>query len=192
MLGRYESSYLTSACWSPTRPGVFFTTKMDGTLDIWDIFYKQNEPVFPTKIGESGLTTINVHGKGKLVAVGAVDGSVSLLELSDSLAFPQNGEKATITSIFERESKREKHLDQMRTKRAAGRGAAAAAAATGASSPTAAASSPTASAAASTAAFKSFDLAEVDISSIEAGMCPLFVSVCSHFLGQGSIDCIFE
>ncbi|EOD40976.1 hypothetical protein EMIHUDRAFT_221996 [Emiliania huxleyi CCMP1516] len=24
--------------------GVFATTKMDGTLDVWDYFYKQNEP----------------------------------------------------------------------------------------------------------------------------------------------------
>lgn len=50
VLNRYESSYVTAGCWSPTRPGVFFTAKMDGTMDIWDIFYKQNEPVFPTKV----------------------------------------------------------------------------------------------------------------------------------------------
>ena len=29
-------------CWSPTRPGVFFTTKDDGEMDIWDFAFKQN------------------------------------------------------------------------------------------------------------------------------------------------------
>lgn len=26
------------------RPGVFYTIKMDGCLDVWDYFYKQNDP----------------------------------------------------------------------------------------------------------------------------------------------------
>lgn len=122
MLNRYESTYLTATCWSTTRPGVFLTAKMDGTLDVWDIFYKQNEPVIPVKISDAGLSAVNVHGKGRLVAVGAVDGSVSLLELSDSLAVPQNNEKANMTAMFERESKREKHNDQLKTKRQAAGG----------------------------------------------------------------------
>jgi hypothetical protein len=29
-------TYLAGGCFSPTRPGVIFTAKMDGTLDIWD------------------------------------------------------------------------------------------------------------------------------------------------------------
>ena len=46
MTTKYHAAYLTDGCWSPTRPGVFFTTKMDGTLDIWDYFFKQNDPTF--------------------------------------------------------------------------------------------------------------------------------------------------
>ena len=38
-------TYLSSGCWSPIRPSVFFTTKMDGTLDVWDIIHKQSDPV---------------------------------------------------------------------------------------------------------------------------------------------------
>ena len=41
---RYHMSYLTDGCWSPVRPAVFYTTKMDGTLDIWDLIFKQNDP----------------------------------------------------------------------------------------------------------------------------------------------------
>lgn len=35
MTTKYHSSYLTAGCWSPTRPGVFFVTRMDGVVDIW-------------------------------------------------------------------------------------------------------------------------------------------------------------
>jgi dynein intermediate chain 2 len=122
VLNRYENTYLTSANWSTTRPGVFLATKLDGTLDVWDIFYRQDEPVLSTKIGDAGLTCVQVHGKGKLAAVGAVDGSISLLELSESLVQPQNNEKNLMTMMFERESKREKHNDQLRFKRNAAGG----------------------------------------------------------------------
>lgn len=41
---RQHSSYLTDGCWSHVRPAVYFTTKMDGTLDIWDLIFKHNDP----------------------------------------------------------------------------------------------------------------------------------------------------
>jgi len=47
---KYHATYLTGGTWSPTRPGVFFTTKMDGTLDIWDLFYKHNEPTLTVQV----------------------------------------------------------------------------------------------------------------------------------------------
>ena len=49
---KYHSTYLTGGTWSPTRPGVFFTTKMDGTLDVWDLFYKHNEPTLTVQVCE--------------------------------------------------------------------------------------------------------------------------------------------
>lgn len=42
-------SYMTSACWSQTRPGVFYTCKLDGTVDAWDLSFKQKEPVVTVK-----------------------------------------------------------------------------------------------------------------------------------------------
>lgn len=50
MTTKYDSAYLSAGCWSPTRPGVLFTTKVDGTLDVWDFFFKQNDPTFSTKV----------------------------------------------------------------------------------------------------------------------------------------------
>ncbi len=50
----WTSSYtenLTDGCWSPTRPSVFFTTRMDGCLDCWDILYQQRAPLLSIKVG---------------------------------------------------------------------------------------------------------------------------------------------
>ena len=30
-----------TGCWSPTRPGVFYTARQDGVLDVWDFYYRQ-------------------------------------------------------------------------------------------------------------------------------------------------------
>jgi dynein intermediate chain 2, axonemal len=118
MTTKYHSSYLTDGCWSPTRPGVFFTTKMDGTLDFWDFFYKQNDPTFqlqvavpfapltPPQVCDVPLHTLSVEANGKLIAVGAEDGSTMLFEICDGLAVLQQNEKTSISQMFERETKR--------------------------------------------------------------------------------------
>ena len=49
-LFRFHMAYLTDAQWSPVRPGVFFTTKMDGTLDVWDFIFKQNDPILNVQV----------------------------------------------------------------------------------------------------------------------------------------------
>lgn len=36
----YYSSYLTGGGWAPHRPGVFFLTRQDGALDVWDLYHK--------------------------------------------------------------------------------------------------------------------------------------------------------
>ena len=40
MQTRYHQAYLTDGCWSKTRAGVFFLTRMDGWLDVWDFYYR--------------------------------------------------------------------------------------------------------------------------------------------------------
>lgn len=115
MTTKYHSSYLTAGCWSPTRAGVFFVTRMDGVLDIWDYFYRQNEVAYSHKVCDSMLSSIAVQGTsaggGKLVAMGDVTGTISLLELCESLAVPQANERKAIDLMFEREMKQEKNLE---------------------------------------------------------------------------------
>jgi hypothetical protein len=53
-------SYLSNANWSPVRPGVFFTTKMDGTLDVWDFIFKQNDPILNIQVGTKSRFVFHV------------------------------------------------------------------------------------------------------------------------------------
>lgn len=50
MTTKYCKSYLTGGCWSPTRAGVFFTTRMDGVVDIWDYYHRQNAVAYSHKV----------------------------------------------------------------------------------------------------------------------------------------------
>jgi len=127
MTTRYHKTHLTGGTWSPTRPGVFFTTKMDGELDVWDYYYKQNDPTLTVQVADKCLTSVSPESNGRMLAVGAADASVTLLELCDGLCMMQTGEKAGITAMFERETKREKNLEarakelRLKAKRAEGK-----------------------------------------------------------------------
>jgi dynein intermediate chain 2 len=115
MTTQYAPSYLTAGCWSPTRAGVFFTCRMDGVVDVWDYFYTQSEVAYSHKVGDTPLSSIAIQGDksgGKLCAIGDDAGTVTLLELCDSLAVPQANEKSTLYSMFDRETKREQNLDK--------------------------------------------------------------------------------
>jgi dynein intermediate chain 2 len=111
MTTKYHASYLTDGCWSPTRPGVFFTTKMDGTVDIWDYFFKQGEPTLTLQVTDMPLHCLRCEEKGCLLATGAADGSTTLFEISNGLYATQPGEKQAISLMLDRESKREKNLE---------------------------------------------------------------------------------
>jgi len=110
MSSPYDPAYLTCGAWSPTRPGVFFTTKKDGVMDVWDYYFKQTEPVVAFKMGEQPLTTLGVQSLGRMIATGAQDGSCTVLQLCPSLAEPTSNEKPAITGMFDREMNREKNL----------------------------------------------------------------------------------
>lgn len=85
-------------------------------MNVWDFFHRQNEVAYTHKIGNVALLSIGIQGNsqgggGKLVAVGDVNGAVSLLEVCDSLAQPQHNEKVGMNNMLEREMRREKNLE---------------------------------------------------------------------------------
>ncbi|TPX36934.1 hypothetical protein SmJEL517_g00917 [Synchytrium microbalum] len=111
MSTKYSLSYMTDGCWSPARPSVFFTGKMDGTLDVWDYVFKQNDPTLTVQVCNAPIHSIKAQEHGKMVAVTARDGSTTILELSEGLSRIQNNEKAVFSAMLEREAKREKTLE---------------------------------------------------------------------------------
>jgi dynein intermediate chain 2 len=83
MQTRYHNSYLTDGCWSKTRAGLFFLTRMDGFLDVWDFFYRQNEVAYSQKISDAVLTSI--HVEGSMAAIGDAEGTTTILSLCPPL-----------------------------------------------------------------------------------------------------------
>lgn len=111
MWTKYHMAYLSDGAWSPVRPAVFFTTKMDGTLDIWDLVFKQCDPALSLKVCDDPLFCLRVQDTGCLIACGSELGTTTLLEVSSSLSTLQRNEKNIASSIFERETRREKILE---------------------------------------------------------------------------------
>jgi len=109
---KYHGQYLTGGTWSPTRPGVFFTTKMDGTLDVWDLFYKHNDPTLQVHVTDKPLTAFAMQEAGAMCAIGSQDGQAYVLQLSPGLVEMAQNEKPGINGMFEREFLREKNLDK--------------------------------------------------------------------------------
>lgn len=111
MTTSFDGAYLTGGCWCPSRPGLFYTCKNDGTLDAWDFFFRHNSPAFSTKVSDLGLTSIKVQQQGNMVAVGDAGGSVTVLGVSSALSDLQPNEKNTMFDMCERETKREKNIE---------------------------------------------------------------------------------
>lgn len=111
MSTKYDQCYLTSGCWSPTRAGVFYMTKISGVFEVWDLLYKQNEPTLSIPIGDAGLQCMKIEKEqGRLVTFGSADGSTALYEISTALTQTTSSEKTVIMGMLDRESNREKQL----------------------------------------------------------------------------------
>ena len=91
-------------------------TRKDGVLDVWDYFSKQSSTSFSYKVSDVALSSVSFSGgasSNQLVAVGDESGTVSLLELSESLTVRQNNERQAMVGMFQREMLREKNLIAM-------------------------------------------------------------------------------
>merc|ERR1719424_236144 len=82
-----------------------------------------NEVSLSQKVSDAALTSIALQGapgatSSGLMAVGDADGTITLVQLCDSLNQPAPNEKNLIGAMFDRETKREKNLEAI--KKAAG------------------------------------------------------------------------
>ena len=58
---------------------------MDGTLDIWDIIFKQTDPSLSLQVTDDPLYSLRIHDNGRFIVTGSKDGTTTLIELSDNL-----------------------------------------------------------------------------------------------------------
>ncbi|NXH44018.1 DNAI2 protein, partial [Dicaeum eximium] len=107
---KYHTAYLLDTCWSPVKPAVFFTTRSDGTLDIWDFLFHQKEPSLSLRVSNDPLLSLSVQDNGHIIACGTKQGTVTLLEISAGLCTARKNEKTLTSTMFEREARREKTL----------------------------------------------------------------------------------
>ncbi|ENN71438.1 hypothetical protein D910_09902 [Dendroctonus ponderosae] len=107
----FHRAMLTDGAWSPTRLSVFFTTRTDGILDVWDVLQQQKQACLSVKVCDEKLRRIRTHDMGRLVAVGNQKGTTYLVEFSENLATSNKNDKVLLTAMFERESRREKILE---------------------------------------------------------------------------------
>ncbi|VDN98350.1 unnamed protein product [Rodentolepis nana] len=64
----YHESAVTDGRWSPVRPGLFFITRLDGNLELWDFVFKQHEPTLKFKLS-AGFTTLSKNEKATVAAM---------------------------------------------------------------------------------------------------------------------------
>nr|KAG5698305.1 hypothetical protein BaRGS_017007 [Batillaria attramentaria] len=100
---------LSSGYWSPTRPSVFYISKDDGSVDVWDLLDKTHEPSLTQSVSPAPITNIfpyQVTQKQQLLAVGDNSGTLHILEIPWSLRQATPGEFNAFTNYIEREVKR--------------------------------------------------------------------------------------
>ncbi|KAJ3003583.1 UNVERIFIED_CONTAM: WD repeat-containing protein 63, partial [Siphonaria sp. JEL0065] len=104
-------SYIISGRWSPTRPGVFYISKADGTIEVWDILDSTYQPATVQNVASVGISHMSIRqypGKGGSQFVAAADdeGTLHILEIPKNLTKPLKNEKLLARGFFDREVKR--------------------------------------------------------------------------------------
>ena len=71
-----------------------------GSLDVWDILFKQNEPTMSIQVVDEALHCLRVQeSQGRLIACGSQNGTVTLIEVSDNLCTQGKSEKGLINGV---------------------------------------------------------------------------------------------
>jgi hypothetical protein len=103
---------MTDGEWSPQRPGVFFISKSDGTVDVWDLCDTSYAPTVTTSVCSPVAitrltTTRRVNQDGQcFIAAADDDALLHVLEIPVTLKMMAEGELAQVNALIENEVKR--------------------------------------------------------------------------------------
>ncbi len=56
-----SNSNVTSAKWSPSRPGVFYIGRADGVLEVWDLADRSHSATSFQSVATSAISSINIR-----------------------------------------------------------------------------------------------------------------------------------
>lgn len=110
------SKRICDAEWSPTREGVFFIAKSDGSVDIWDLLDRTHAPILTQSISIHKLTFISFPNKkldekkSQLIAIGDSVGTLHIMEVPWSLKRRVNGEYQAVKAYLSREADRREYV----------------------------------------------------------------------------------
>ncbi|EGB06695.1 hypothetical protein AURANDRAFT_28664, partial [Aureococcus anophagefferens] len=108
---------LTTGCWSPTRPGMLYMARSDGSVDVWDLTDSSYRPaaqlmVAPTRITSIKFLNPTAISKQQLLAVGDKAGNLHVFDVPRNLWRPSPNEKAMMASFVEGEVSRVDYIDK--------------------------------------------------------------------------------
>ncbi|OXA56887.1 Dynein intermediate chain 3, ciliary [Folsomia candida] len=106
-----ETRY-ADANWLINRPSCFIACRNDGVLEWWDLLIRGGNNIMQMKVCDEALTAVCAADTGKHIAVGSIHGDVRFIQMSDLMSDFDKGEKPMLAAVFDRESRREKYLEQ--------------------------------------------------------------------------------
>ncbi|KAI8817694.1 WD40-repeat-containing domain protein [Fimicolochytrium jonesii] len=106
-------SYLVGGRWSPTRPGVFYISKTDGSVEVWDLLDRSHSPSFVQNVTGSAISYMSIRQypsksltSNQFVAAGDDEGTLHILEVPRNLIKPTKNETTFVRSFLDREVRR--------------------------------------------------------------------------------------
>ncbi|KAG8175090.1 hypothetical protein JTE90_019085 [Oedothorax gibbosus] len=108
-----KDGYVTDVAWSNTNAPFLFVTKTTGCLELWDVLVKNQDPILSFKLESDGLVCVHPKQQCEQIACGTGNGCIHLLEVPKYTSFSNKHEKNLLSSMIDREGKREKLLEGM-------------------------------------------------------------------------------
>lgn len=105
----HSDEYYTAACWSPTRPGVYFLADQSGNLQVWDLLDRSHEPCMQLSASSVAVMSASFPPNAgsstsqQLMAVGDCFGVLHILEVPRNLRRPVQNEKKLVRGFLDRE-----------------------------------------------------------------------------------------
>ncbi|EFJ06846.1 hypothetical protein SELMODRAFT_430335 [Selaginella moellendorffii] len=104
-ISRSAEGYLTSGCWSPSRPGVLYIGRIDGSIEVWDLIDHSHQPSALASIGSCQVTSMEFWPlqSPQMLAVGDIQGILHIMEIPRRLRRMVHREKSMVRKFLDRQ-----------------------------------------------------------------------------------------